>query len=224
LHLKLFFDGESPYLGASLSNYYLYKVAECLDTRTFQLLSDDDKFECLNLIESQNLCTDFEKTGRCLTPTQAPTQAPQSGRRGASVTQPSQTPVLSAAEQLQLRITGVPKTVPPVRVEFALFLEIMSQESSSQCDPLDFWATYSAQFKILSRIAAQVLPVPACSADVERLFSISGKVCTPERSSMDGEMINILTSLHYWLKKNISMFLGRMRAEKQQTRGSVESQ
>ena len=79
----------------------------------------------------------------------------------------------------------------------------MKEESKVKCDPpLDFWGRHGDKFPILARIAAILLPISACSADVERLFSISGKICSPQRSSMSGQSIDALTTLHYWLKED----------------------
>ena len=57
------------------------------------------------------------------------------------------------------------------------------------------------QIPIFARIASEVLPVGTVSGDVERLFSISGKVCSPDRSCLSGDSVKMLTSLYYWLKE-----------------------
>ena len=46
-------------------------------------------------------------------------------------------------------------------------------------DPANFWKEH--QYQVLAKLAKEVLAVPASSAPVERLFSIAGKVFTPER-------------------------------------------
>jgi len=64
---------------------------------------------------------------------------------------------------------------------------------------LTYWAADETVFKILRRIAAQLLPIQA-SAAFESLILISGNVCPPEISTMNGEMITVPNSLNYWLK------------------------
>ena len=52
------------YLGSHLTDYFIYMVGEGLDTRTFLLLSFDNLFERVELVESQGLCTKYVKAGR----------------------------------------------------------------------------------------------------------------------------------------------------------------
>ena len=68
-------------------------------------------------------------------------------------------------------------------------------------DPLTFYAIHGLQIPIFARISSEVLPVSTVSGDVERIFSISGKVCSRDRSCLSGDSVNMLTSLYYWLKE-----------------------
>jgi hypothetical protein len=42
-----------------------------------------------------------------------------------------------------------------------------------------------------------VFATSACSTDIERLFSHSGDVCSPDRNSLSGMSLNILTTLNF---------------------------
>ena len=48
-------------------------------------------------------------------------------------------------------------------------------------NPATFWKDNNRKFPVLAKIAKDVLGVPASSAAVERLFSIAGKIFTPQR-------------------------------------------
>ena len=48
-------------------------------------------------------------------------------------------------------------------------------------NPAKYWQDNQKKYPLLSRLAKDVLGVPSSSAPVERLFSIAGKVFTPER-------------------------------------------
>jgi hypothetical protein len=50
------------------------------------------------------------------------------------------------------------------------------------------------------------LATSACSTDVERLFSHSGDVCSPDRNSLSGRSVNILTILTSSTEKSLDMY------------------
>jgi hypothetical protein len=80
-----------------------------------------------------------------------------------------------------------------------LFMQTMELPENLNMCPLTFWGNNASKFPILSRITARVLPTAACSTDAERLFSIAGKICSPDRASLGSRMIDILTVMFYWL-------------------------
>ncbi len=54
-------------------------------------------------------------------------------------------------------------------------------------------------FPALAGIAARVLSVPATSASVDKLFSISGRIVTTARAQLNFSHVNELCCLHQWL-------------------------
>ena len=53
-------------------------------------------------------------------------------------------------------------------------------------NPAKYWKENQQKYPLLSRLAKDVLGVPSSFAPVERLFSIAGKVFTPERCRLTG--------------------------------------
>jgi hypothetical protein len=77
-----------------------------------------------------------------------------------------------------------------------------STSASTERDlPLPFWTTHADKFPVLFRIARSVLPTPASSTDVERMFSVCGLICTSNRALLSPDHVNVLTSLNLWLKE-----------------------
>ena len=56
---------------------------------------------------------------------------------------------------------------------------------------------------ILAAMARRALAASACSADVERFFSHAGDVCTPDRNSLLGLTVNVLTTLNFVFRRMI---------------------
>ena len=48
-------------------------------------------------------------------------------------------------------------------------------------NPLTFWKENERKFPVLAKLAREFFGVPSSSSPVERLFSIAGKVFTPDR-------------------------------------------
>ena len=76
----------------------------------------------------------------------------------------------------------------------------IGETDGMQLDPLTFWPEQSARLPILARLAARILAIPATSSDVERLFSITGRIASKARASLSPGRTHILTCLHSWLK------------------------
>ena len=67
-------------------------------------------------------------------------------------------------------------------------------------DPMVFWSKRFQSMPILFGIVRILLPARACSTNVERLFSLTGRICLPLRSSLSSDMVNRLACLNLWLR------------------------
>jgi hypothetical protein len=76
----------------------------------------------------------------------------------------------------------------------------MGIASANKQLPLLFWTEVHLAFPILWRIARRILPTPASSTDVERLFSVCGLICSDLHGSLSPEHVNMLASLNTWIK------------------------
>ena len=66
--------------------------------------------------------------------------------------------------------------------EVDLFIQQRKSNPPDAMDALDFWVKSESLFPVLSKVACDVLVVPASSAPVERTFSIAGNACIRKRN------------------------------------------
>ena len=63
-------------------------------------------------------------------------------------------------------------------------------------DALEYWAKLEERFPILSKIACDVLVVPASSASIERCFSIAGYSCIRRRNRLSDSKLETEDSVN----------------------------
>ena len=68
---------------------------------------------------------------------------------------------------------------------------------------LTWWKEHAVRFPYLSRLARSYLAMPATSASVKRLFSVSGQVVTAKRASLDPTTVSLLVFLHEAIPRGI---------------------
>ncbi len=74
------------------------------------------------------------------------------------------------------------------------FESILSGDYNGKC-PLEFWKVNEQKFKPLAMLANKYLGIPASSAAVERIFSISGHILSSKRSRMSVRLFSLLVFL-----------------------------
>lgn len=80
-------------------------------------------------------------------------------------------------------------------VDYKQFREISPAE-----DPLAWWSQHEAQLPILAHFAKKYLCISASSCASERVFSTSGNICSPRRSRLTEEHLEMLV----FLAKNLN--------------------
>ena len=62
-------------------------------------------------------------------------------------------------------------------------------------DPIEFWLSSAHSYPKLFDVATDILSVPASSAPVERVFSVSGDACRGKRNHLSGQNLERETLL-----------------------------
>ncbi len=57
-------------------------------------------------------------------------------------------------------------------------------------DAMLFWSAHYLALPLLFSIVKRILPARSCSKNIERLFSLAGRICPPFRSSLSADMVN----------------------------------
>ena len=100
--------------------------------------------------------------------------------------------------------TSSPVTINNATIdEYAHWQATRFPTDSAVDDPIQYWKDRADQYPRLSRMALDIMTVPAMSAEVERLFSAVGLMVTPLRNRLDASTIGLIQTLRSWLKVGI---------------------
>ena len=97
-------------------------------------------------------------------------------------------------------LLGLDGPVTPLKIELDRYLH-MPKPPNSKVDVLVWWKEHQQTLPLLATCARKYLCITASSASAERLFSASGKVITPLRSSLDPANVDKMVYLHENLKE-----------------------
>lgn len=97
------------------------------------------------------------------------------------------------------------ETVAPVKSELDIYLEegiyrCQKEEEASQFDALAWWKANELKFKILSKMACDVLAIPISTVASEPTFCARTRVLDPYRASLAREMIQVLICGGDWVR------------------------
>ena len=92
-------------------------------------------------------------------------------------------------------LLGLDGPVTPLKIELENYLNL-PKLPNSKVDTLLWWKDHQHMFPLLSQAARKYLCVTASSAPSERLFSASGNVVGPKRSSLDPQNVDKIVYLH----------------------------
>nr|VWO96606.1 C2H2-type domain-containing protein [Ganoderma boninense] len=83
--------------------------------------------------------------------------------------------------------------------ELRAYLEDPALTVKKDCDTVEWWSKFSYLYPTLARMALDILPIPASSVAVERLFSRAKEVSTDRRSRIGADLFEWLECLsHHW--------------------------
>lgn len=84
---------------------------------------------------------------------------------------------------------------------------LQSPRPGPKTDILVWWKNYSSAYPIISRMAKDILCIPATSVPIERVFSEASQVVTKNRCSLENQSMRELICINRWmnssLKRNI---------------------
>ncbi|XP_043235909.1 zinc finger BED domain-containing protein 4-like [Amphibalanus amphitrite] len=90
----------------------------------------------------------------------------------------------------------------PIAKELATFL--LEPALQQDADPLAFWSARRAVYPHLEVAAKNALAVPASSGPSERVFSMSGKMFSPARSRLSGDLAESMMHVKFRARKMLS--------------------
>ncbi|KAG7404258.1 hypothetical protein Forpe1208_v015706 [Fusarium oxysporum f. sp. rapae] len=79
----------------------------------------------------------------------------------------------------------------------------VSGSDKDVADPVEYWVLKRFEYPRLSRMALDVMTVPAMSSECERLFSATGLMVTPLRNRLDAGTVGLIQTLRSWLRAGI---------------------
>jgi hypothetical protein len=124
--------------------------------------------------------------------------------------------------------------VPEVMDEYERYCKepVMEMDLDEVFDPLGWWqeSTQQKVYPNLSKMALDLLSIPAMSAEVERLFSSCKITITDRRNRIGIDAVEAIECLKSWLRENnvawvdeewIDRWVAEVEAETQQGKGRV---
>lgn len=89
-------------------------------------------------------------------------------------------------------------------------LEIYLEEgrlcgADDKFDALEWWKANTLKFKILSKMAKDILSIPATSVASEATFSAGGRVLNQFRSSLNPQTVEALICLGDWVRSDYNL-------------------
>ncbi|KAG2672853.1 hypothetical protein I3760_13G060900 [Carya illinoinensis] len=94
-------------------------------------------------------------------------------------------------------------TIRPVKSDLDVYLEegvyICSEDSDLHFDALEWWKVNDLKYRILSKMARDILSIPITTVVSESTFSTGGRVIDPYRASMSVETVEMLLCGADWV-------------------------
>ena len=101
--------------------------------------------------------------------------------------------------------------------ELSRYLADKREKRTKEFDILDYWKVSSNKYHVLSRLAKDVLAVPASTVPSESAFSTGGRIIDPLRCSLSTSTVEALICTQSWLQTSQCKVSAREVAEDIQT-------
>ena len=100
------------------------------------------------------------------------------------------------------------QAIPPMKSELEVYLEegvYIPEGSSNSFSALEWWKNNSLKYKILSKMAADILAIPISTVASESTFSAGGRVIDEYRSKLNEDSIEALICGGDWLRNKYGL-------------------
>ena len=130
------------------------------------------------------------------------------GRNYSLSTATSQYPLTTGFDEI-MNIVCQKEAIPPVKSELESYLEecvyILEDNSKSSFNALEWWKNNSLKYKVLSKMAADILAIPISTVASESTFSAGGRVIDEYCAKLNEESIEILICGGDWLRNKYGL-------------------
>ncbi|XP_043813814.1 zinc finger BED domain-containing protein DAYSLEEPER-like [Manihot esculenta] len=99
-------------------------------------------------------------------------------------------------------IRNVDCVIEQPKSELDVYLEegVHICQDDSNFDALEWWKMNNMKFRILSKMARDILSIPITTVASESAFSAGGRIIDPHRASLGAETVQVLTCGADWLR------------------------
>jgi hypothetical protein len=87
--------------------------------------------------------------------------------------------------------------------EYECWQQVSDPTDTEVETPLEYWCTKKYEYPRLAQMAVEILPIPAMSAECERVFSSGGLIVTPLQSQPEASTTGLAQPLQSWLKVSV---------------------
>ncbi|KAK9284383.1 hypothetical protein L1049_023554 [Liquidambar formosana] len=135
-----------------------------------------------------------------------PTTAQDARQCGSSTSGDTSTLVRSVVSGRSRFESFVKRTenIQPLKSDLDVYLEegvyICGGDAEESFDALDWWKSNGLKFRILSKMAADILSIPITTVASESAFSAGGRVIDPYRASLATETVQVLMCGEDWAR------------------------
>ena len=79
-------------------------------------------------------------------------------------------------------------------------LKLQSEEEFAEFDAIHWWKSYNLKFRVLSKMAVELLSIPITTVASESTFSAGGRIIDQYRSSLGTESVQVLLCGNDWFR------------------------